>query len=138
MRHGFENWAGRCGLALATLVLVACGSGSGDSTAPGVRQVRFEVVGSHSGTLSVITTTSLGNPAIRPAAALPWVFDTTFGPEIRGVGMGGQTDLARRGRDGETANARIYVNGVLVSQTGVQTAATGGLIALPTLSYVFP
>jgi hypothetical protein len=139
MRDSMARWIGSSGVCVAELLLVACGGGGGGgTTAPSTRRVRFEVVGSHSGTINVITTTSLGNTATRPAAVLPWVFDTIYGAEIRGVGMGGQTELARRGREGRTANARIYVDGVLVSQSGVQSASLSGIIGLPTQSYVFP
>lgn len=143
MTNGWNARAGRRGILLATLALVACGGGGGGDdddgspTAPRTRRVRFEIVGTHSGTINVITTASLGDNATRTAASLPWVFDTVYGSDTRGVGMGGQTDPARRGRDGETANARIYVDGELVSQSGVQTASTSGVIVLPSQSHVF-
>jgi hypothetical protein len=123
----------------SAVVLLACGSddNSGTGPAPSSRRVRYEIVGTYSGVLDVVTGTSQSSVSQYTVSSLPWSIDTTYASSVTGIVIGGASAPLRVGRSGETANMRILVNGNVVRETGPQRADASGIVVLPTATYEF-
>lgn len=102
------------------------------------RNVKYEITGTYSGHLTVVINNNVSGNEIVTVTALPWTKEVTYGSNVSGIGIGGNSVITQPGSPGQTITAKIYSAGTAV-KSGVSTANVNGVLSLPNgLSYVFP
>ncbi|WP_125717812.1 MmpS family transport accessory protein [Flavobacterium ustbae] len=117
---------------------VSCSSDNDDNDNNGgsnnSRDVRYEITGNYTGTLSATYFEKGGNALNEDVTKLPWTKEFTaeaksMGASLSASGYGGAA--------GQTLTGKIYIGGKLENEL-TATANSEGIIVLPLTPYVFP
>jgi len=114
---------------------VSCSSDDNDNnSAPASRDVKYEITGNYTGTLSTTYFEKGGNALNEDITQLPWTKEFTaeaksLGASINASGYGGAA--------GQTLTGKIYIGGKLENEL-TATATNDGIIVLALTPYVFP
>lgn len=98
------------------------------------RNVTFEITGNYTGSYTVVYTANTSNVTTIPGVKLPFTKAVQFGDDVTAVSFGGA--IEQFGQTGQTAVIAIKVDGKTVA-SGNGTADANGVLALPTIAYVF-
>lgn len=129
-------------LKTAALVLtlaftaVSCSNDNDDNagSGSGSRDIRYEVTGNFTGTMSVVYFEKGGNALNEDLTKLPWTKEFT----AEAKSLGAALDVSGYGgTPGQTLTGKIYVGGKLQNELTVTATANGG-ISLHLTPYVFP
>ncbi|MCR4032964.1 MULTISPECIES: MmpS family transport accessory protein [Flavobacterium] len=123
-------------MLMLTLVFTFASCSSDDDKGSGTnsRDVKYEITGNYTGTLSTTYFEKGGNVLNEDITKLPWTKEFTaeaksLGASINASGYGGTA--------GQTLTGKIYVGGKLQNEL-TATATSDGIIVLPLTPYVFP
>nr|WP_294785377.1 MmpS family transport accessory protein [uncultured Flavobacterium sp.] len=123
-------------LALTLVFTFASCSSDDDDKVSGTksRDVRYEITGNYTGTLSTSYFEKGGNILNEDITKLPWTKEFTaeaksMGASLSASGYGGTA--------GQTLTGKIYVGGKLENEL-TATATNDGIIVLSLTPYVFP
>ncbi|MHC0446822.1 MmpS family transport accessory protein [Flavobacterium sp. 3-218] len=114
---------------------VSCSSDNDDNGGSNnSRDVRYEITGNYTGTLSTTYFEKGGNVLNEDITKLPWTKEFTaeaksMGASLSASGYGGVA--------GQTLTGKIYIGGKLENEL-TATATNDGIIVLPLTPYVFP
>jgi type IV secretory pathway VirB2 component (pilin) len=122
-------------IALSFLAIACNKEDSGGTNPPSgnQRQVRFEVTGNYTGTLTAAFTTASGGTTVEDITSLPWRKDITYVASVMGTGMsvGGSTGSAQ-----QTITLKIFSGGTEVSSTPA-VANSSGVISVSAPALLF-
>lgn len=120
-------------LAFLALTFSSCSSGD-EPAANKPRNVRYEITGSFSGTLTVAYTGLTGESRVENNVPMGWSMEMEYPASTLSIGIGAQATTL--GSSGQTAVIRIYVNEIEV-KSSAGTAGALGEIVIPTIAYSF-
>jgi hypothetical protein len=107
---------------------------------PTPKTIKYEITGNYSGHLLVVFggsgSTGGGNETIE-VTSLPWSKTVEYASTIIAVAISAGSVSQYIGVQGQTASIKIY-HGTNLVQSSNGTVLSGGVLALPGLSYVFP
>lgn len=114
---------------------VSCSSDSEDKVSGnGSREVKYEVTGNYTGTMSVVYFEKGGNALNEDITKLPWTKEFTAEAKSPGASL---SVSGHGGVAGQKLTGKIYVGGKLQNEL-TATATSDGIIVLPLTPYVFP
>lgn len=104
-----------------------------DSSPAKSRDIKFEVTGNFTGTLSATYVNATGGGAYESIPALPWnktlTYASTVPSTVLSVGATG-------GVAGQTVRVKVFAGGTLVSDTA-EVADASGMLVVASPTYVF-
>jgi hypothetical protein len=104
-----------------------------DSSPAKSRDIKFEVTGNFTGTLSATYVNATGGGANESIPALPWTKTITYASTVPSTAL---SVGATGGLAGQTVRVKVFAGGTLISDTpGVADASGMLVVAAPT--YVF-
>lgn len=126
-------------LAIVLTLAFTVGSCSSDNdndnnSGSSSRDVKYEVTGNYTGTLSVTYIEAGGAPLIEDITKLPWTKEFTAKADSNGASV---STSGYGGVKGQTLTGKIYIGGKVVKEL-TATATEDGIIVLMPGSYVFP
>lgn len=113
---------------------VSCSSDNDNNSGSASRDVRYELTGNYTGTLSATFMEKGGNVLNEDVTKLPWTKEFTaeakaLGASVSASGYGGNA--------GQQLTAKMYVGGKLQNES-TATANSNGIIVVQLTAYVFP
>lgn len=98
------------------------------------RDVKYEVTGNYTGTLSVVYTESGNAGQSADITAFPWTKEFTASSDTAGAGL---TVSGYGGVADQTITVKIIVGGIVEKETTAKATSDGIIIGAPG-SYIFP
>jgi hypothetical protein len=119
-------------IVIFSLLVLSC-SEDDDASPAKSRDIKFEVTGNFTGTISATFVNANGGGANESIPALPWNKTLTYASTVPSTGL---SIGATGGVAGQTIRVKIFAGGALVSDTpGVADASGMMVVASPT--YIF-
>ncbi|KAF2337301.1 MAG: MmpS family transport accessory protein [Flavobacterium nitrogenifigens] len=112
---------------------VSCSSDDDKGSANNSRDVKYEITGNYTGTLSTTYFEKGGNALNEDITKLPWTKEFTADAKSIGASLSAS---GYGGTPGQTLTGKIYVGGKLQNEL-TATATNDGIIVLPLTPYVF-
>jgi len=112
---------------------VSCSSDDDKGSANNSRDVKYEITGNYTGTLSTTYFEKGGNALNEDITKLPWTKEFTADAKSLGASLSAS---GYGGTPGQTLTGKIYVGGKLQNEL-TATATNDGIIVLPLTPYVF-
>lgn len=112
---------------------VSCSSDDDKGSANNSREVKYEITGNYTGTLSTTYFEKGGNALNEDITKLPWTKEFTADAKSIGASLSAS---GYGGTPGQTLTGKIYVGGKLQNEL-TATATNDGIIVLPLTPYVF-
>jgi hypothetical protein len=112
--------------------IISC-SGDDEGTIEPQRTIKYEITGNFSGKMVIVYTNPVGAAESVEGISLPWSKEINLAT-ANTAAFGAQSYVV--GNPGETATAKIYVNGE-VKRIQTSTADDLGFLHIPNLSYTF-
>ncbi|MDQ6529008.1 MmpS family transport accessory protein [Flavobacterium sp. LHD-85] len=113
---------------------VSCSSDNDDKGGSNSRDVKYEITGNYTGTLSTTYFEKGGNALNEDITKLPWTKEFTADAKSIGASLSAS---GYGGTPGQTLTGKIYIGGKLENEL-TATANSDGIIVLPLTPYVFP
>lgn len=120
-------------LVLLGSTLISCSSGD-EPVANKHREVRYEITGNFSGTLTVVYTSLTGGSRVENNVRMGWSMEMEYPASTSSIGIGAQASTL--GSPGQTAVIKIFVDGKEVKSSSATAGSLGEMI-IPTISYSF-
>jgi hypothetical protein len=112
----------------------SCSSDDNNDSGSGSRDVRYEISGNYTGSLSVFYFEKGGNALNEDITKLPWTKEFTADAKSLGASLSAS---GHGGTAGQTLTGKIFIGGKLENEL-TATATADGIIVLPLTPYVFP
>lgn len=101
------------------------------------RQVRYEIRGNYSGYLFVVYYDNVSGNTTDTVKVLPWSKSITYGNNVQGIGIGGNSVSSNLGGASQSATMQI-ISGNNVVKSQAENTDVNGAINFQSIAYVFP
>lgn len=119
-------------VAVAALT-VSCSDDDNNNAGGNSRDIKYEITGNFSGTMTAVYTTSSGGNTAAEVTSLPWDLEQTMANDVVAAGFGVS---GSGGEAGEQVEIKVYRGGSEVSSTEA-TANSSGIFTATAPSIVF-
>lgn len=111
---------------------------SSDPTpAPAGRDVKYEITGNYSGSFTIVYGDKDGSYETIQVNSLPWTVSFTVDPGTPAAGFAANGTSGKPGVKGQTATAKIYINGSVVKTSNSTTNDDGYIMPLNPGTHTF-
>lgn len=118
-----------------SLLFISCKKNN-DNDSKNERKVKYELSGSFTGKLLVVTSTNSGALQQFNAVAVPWVKEISYDKNVMAAGASLQTENENKGVPGQTLTLKIFLNGKL-KDTRQAAADANGVVNMALSFYTF-
>ncbi|GEM_PF-1103445 len=125
-----------CLLLLISTLWLACKKDNNGTVEPTQRSIKYELSGTFSGKLLVVTSTNSGQLQQFNNVALPWSKELTYDAAVLAAGAALQTENEHRGVAGQSLVLKVYLNNQLKDTRSI-TADGNGIINMALSFYTF-
>jgi len=116
--------------------LSSCGDDS-DPTPNSSRNIKYEMVGSYTGKITVAYTLANGGTQAFSDIRLPWTKEIVYENSVGGLGFSGSGEVSLSNVPGQTVTINIYSDNKVV-KTGSASVDSNQILILPAFSFIFP
>jgi V8-like Glu-specific endopeptidase len=110
---------------------------SDPAPAPAGRAVKYEITGNYTGHVTVVYADQDGSYETIVVNSLPWTISFTADPGTPAAGFTATGTSGKPGVKGQTATAKIYINGAVVKTSNSTANDDGYIMPLNPGSYAF-
>ncbi len=118
-----------------TIYLSSCG-GNSDPALNKSRNIKYEMIGSYTGKITVAYTLANGGTQSFSDIKLPWTKEVVYESTVGGLGFSGNGEISLSNVPGQSVTINIYSDGRVV-KTGSASVDSDKVLILPTLTFTF-
>jgi hypothetical protein len=101
------------------------------------RNVKFELIGTYTGKVTVAHTLANGGTQVFSDITLPWTKEVVYESSVLGLGFSGSGDVSLSNVPGQSVTINIYSDNKIV-KTGSASVDSNQVLLFPSLTFLFP